>query len=423
MKKQCHRLRLDLGSPREDRATIGNPIPSDPECGLVMQTAFFSGLHLSRQIAPRLVCLLLLLGWGLILSSAGTIRAQPAVTSQNTVTSQTAVTSQNTGISQNEEAPESESPDRSPSPEKNAAEAPTDAPGQPPVTETPTVEKPAAVEKPSAEPADSEPLPGEAPTGEPQEAGEAGHPLDFPRGRLSTVRDFTTLDDPNERDAYYGLLDFARRADLKATRQRAAEVLQEAQQRFRNDPKQKNKPFSPFADLFRHPDWYRGRPITLQGYVQKLDQMDAGENEIGLKTTYQAYLFTSDSRGNPYIKGSNPYVILCTELTDGFPRPSKGNATNDVVVTGYLFKWWKYDAVEGAYAAPLIMAKKLEWRPQPPTAGQVWMGPVLAISVGVLLLGLIAGNWWRGRQDRLFRKRQRESQQIDPETLKSLSNL
>ena len=92
-------------------------------------------------------------------------------------------------------------------------------------------------------------------------------------------------------------------------------------------------------------------------------------------------------------------------------------------MTGYLFKWWKYDAVEGAYAAPLIMAKKLEWRPQPPTAGQVWMGPVLAISVGVLLLGLIAGNWWRGRQDRLFRKRQRESQQIDPETLKSLSNL
>lgn len=225
---------------------------------------------------------------------------------------------------------------------------------------------------------------------------------DFPPESLAAVEDFTGLDRPGERDVYYGLLNLAGQVPLSVQRARAKAVATAGEAAFRADPKQKGRPYSQFADLVLSPGRYRGKPVTMEGYIQKLDRMDAGENEYGLTDLYQSYLFTPESKGNPV-------VVVTREVTPGLPRPTKGNATNYIRVTGYFYKVWRYDAERGGWAAPLLIANRLEYRP--PQRGPFDDLIRTATSVGAVavFVGLVLTLWVRNRNARRDRERLRKS--------------
>jgi hypothetical protein len=214
------------------------------------------------------------------------------------------------------------------------------------------------------------------------------------------VKDLTRGISDAEREPYYRVLAHCRPLDPGLLHEAGRQTANDAANSFRADPRNRGRTFSQFADIVQHPDRYRGKPITLHGYIQRLETMDAGENDEGLTTLHQAYLFTGDSL-------QNPYVVVCVEIPAGIPRPTKGNPTNDIFVTGYFFKLWSYEAERGRWAAPLVLAKTLEWRPGPvPWSARTGVRISMGIGLAILLLGLVAVVFKQRRDDRRFRQEQ-----------------
>jgi hypothetical protein len=222
---------------------------------------------------------------------------------------------------------------------------------------------------------------------------------DFPSEQLAAVADFTGLARVEERDIYYGLLEVARLVPLKVQKQRARDVVTAAEEAFRADPRRKGQRYSLFADLVLAPQRYRGRPITFEGYIQKLDRMEAGDNPFGMQELYQAYLFTEESKGNPL-------VIVCRNVPRDMPQPTKGNATNYVHVTGYFYKLWPYEAAVGNWAAPLLMADRLEYRPPRPSRSSELIRQACLIGVPTLFTLVAVTVWYRNRAFNRLRRQQ-----------------
>lgn len=224
--------------------------------------------------------------------------------------------------------------------------------------------------------------------------------IEIPEAWLLGVRDLTRGISETEREPYYHILAHARQFDLSRLNAAGRADSEQALSAYQSDPKNKNRSFSLFADIVRRPDHYRGKPIQLRGYLQRLETIDAGENDEGLTTLHQGYLFTGDSL-------QSPYVVVSSEMTPDIPRPTKGHPTNDVVVTGYFFKLWSYEAERGQWAAPLILAKTIEWHPRPPALSERAEFKV-ALGVGLALLAatLVAVLVKQRRDDRRFRAAQ-----------------
>lgn len=214
---------------------------------------------------------------------------------------------------------------------------------------------------------------------------ETRESVDYRRADLKSIVDFTGLDRPDERSSYFGMLDHARSTPLPAQRRRARDALQEARQEFERSSGRKPDEFRLFAQIVSQPDRYRGIPVTLTGRIRRLETLEAGDNDVGLTQLSQAYLYTDDSR-------PLPWVVVATEIPDDMPRPEAGRPVEHVVVTGYLHKLWSYQTEEGRWAAPLILAGRLEYRPPPPTAGWLWWeaGVVCAFGLGTVILVVIS---------------------------------
>lgn len=233
--------------------------------------------------------------------------------------------------------------------------------------------------------------------------------VDVPPEWFSGTRDRTRGISETERDAYYRALAQAGKIDPQQLRRRAQALRDQAERAFHSDPMNKGRMYSQFVDIVQRPDQFRGKPVTLKGYIQGLDTMDAGENDEGLQTLHQAYLFTADSL-------QNPYVVVTREIPPDIPRPKKGSPTNDVSVTGYFFKIWSYEAQRGNWAGPLILADRLEWNPgPPPLSSRIEFKIALAATLALLLLGLILLLARQRRDDRRFRELRaaRQSQDAD----------
>lgn len=135
-----------------------------------------------------------------------------------------------------------------------------------------------------------------------------------------------------------------------------------------------------YVQLFRQPNQYRGRPITVSGTVRRVRQLPFPENACGLSGYWEVWLFPAD---NP----SSPLVIYCLELPDGFPTNQPGEG---VEATGIFFKRWAYEAADAWRTAPIVLAKTLQWRP--PSAMPPPAPPALSTIAGLFLLAaLLAG--------------------------------
>ncbi|MGQ0635803.1 MAG: hypothetical protein ACT4QC_14425 [Planctomycetaceae bacterium] len=234
-------------------------------------------------------------------------------------------------------------------------------------------------------------------------AGPPGHSLNLPPEFIEGVTDFTGEFRGPERDGYYQTLDFARQADPARLRAAGDGTVAQAAQRFRNDPANARRKFSLFADIVQHPAEYRGKPLTLRGYLQRLQPMDAGEDDFGLDTLHEAYLFTGET---------HPYVVVCTQVPHNMPIPTKGFPTNDVVVSGYFFKLWSYEAERGRWAAPVILASRIDWEPRSPSllARQEFQWS-LGLGFAALVLGLAGMLARQRRNDRRLRAARETAQQ------------
>ncbi|QDV53009.1 hypothetical protein [Gimesia fumaroli] len=203
-----------------------------------------------------------------------------------------------------------------------------------------------------------------------------------------------------EKALYYYVLKHLRETSLQDQKQAAQFNLQQRRSElktFKEHPKLK---LPLFPDIFKNSNRYKGRLVTLTGRVRKLIHYPAEKNEYGIKTLYEAWLFTDDSQ-------QNPTVVVCTdvppELKDGLPKGT--DVIDHVTVTGYLFKMYVYNAQDATRVAPLILAGQLEWTPQVvDEKGSLLFSQILAGTLIILIAGVAFAMWKASQKDKQFRE-------------------
>jgi|GEM_PF-3477304 len=272
----------------------------------------------------------------------------------------------------------------------------------------------AAESSPAASVRLADPEPGEAESNVAVRTREekSGESVALPPDLLAPVTNRTSIR-AAESDAYYYVLDHARKVSLAKQKAAAARHLQERLRKFRADPANARRKFSLFADMFRNPADYQGELVTLSGYLRKLESYSADENPYGIETLYEGWLFIPDSQ-------RNPVVVVTTEIPERIPQGPqlvKEEVVNGIEVTGYYFKLYRFPAQDGDRGAPMILARRLEWTPVEVAAAGP---PPWYVYAGVLVLFFVLAYvlWRVSRQDRAVQRRRREMDaQFDPSVI------
>ena len=109
-----------------------------------------------------------------------------------------------------------------------------------------------------------------------------------------------------ESEAYYRVLDHARQVEATRLEAAAARFLQK-RRNVAALPGTRKRPmadFPVFVDLYNNvktPEIYHGQPVTLRGHLRKLVALPAGDNEYGIETLYEAWLYTQNSQQHPAV--------------------------------------------------------------------------------------------------------------------------
>jgi len=150
--------------------------------------------------------------------------------------------------------------------------------------------------------------------------------------------------------------------------------------------------YSPFNDAFRNPEECTGLAFTLRGHLRRLEKLESvsGEGEAKGREipVYEAWLFTEESQGNPW-------VVLFSELPEGItPGP---DLNERVEVVGYFVKLASYQAQDARRVVPMIVAPRLQKVVSDDSRGTTnrWLYGGLVL---LLLLGCVG--WWKTRSSR-----------------------
>lgn len=104
-----------------------------------------------------------------------------------------------------------------------------------------------------------------------------------------------------------------------------------------------------FSDLLATPERYRGLPIRLQGTARRILRLEDGPNPLVPEgQLFEAWTFTGDSRGFPY-------VLVFEEPPKGLPGGDDVNAF--VIFHGYFFKLLAYNAADKPRKAPMLIGR------------------------------------------------------------------
>lgn len=114
-----------------------------------------------------------------------------------------------------------------------------------------------------------------------------------------------------------------------------------------------------FAQLYQQPQLYRGQWVQLAGQVRRADWIRAPRNDVGVERLAELWL---QPDGAP----ANPVAIYLLELPAGFPLGLQ--LTEPVVVRGFFFKRWLYNARDSLRTTPLLVGKTLIWSREAPAA-------------------------------------------------------
>lgn len=139
----------------------------------------------------------------------------------------------------------------------------------------------------------------------------------------------------------------------------------------------------PYTRFFDEPEKYRARPIRLRLHIKKIESYEAPTNPAGVKTVYEVWGTTDESR--TYF-----YVVVCPELPAGMPTGSDIN--EEGVFVGYFLKVMPYQAAIKRLAAPLLIGR-LRGLPRPAPAPAPALPAWLWIAGVITLLGVAAWGW------------------------------
>ena len=139
--------------------------------------------------------------------------------------------------------------------------------------------------------------------------------------------------------------------------------------------------FSPFADLYFHPEAYQGHPLTLHGHLQRLVRLPPDDNYPASPALYEAWLFPDDAQ-------QNPVVVICGQIPSNWPL---GDVTIDhVQATGIFYRHYTYRGQDEKRYAPLLIAQRLEESTshlaQPADESKLWKRLLLITLAAVLFL-------------------------------------
>jgi hypothetical protein len=159
---------------------------------------------------------------------------------------------------------------------------------------------------------------------------------------LRSVRDNTVFR-PAEMDAWFRLLERLARDEWGETQTAPAPVVS-------------------FGQLFKQPEVYRGRLVTVEGTVRRVEFMEAPENFYGIGSYFRLWLQPVGS--------NSPIVIYSLEIPEGFPAmriaqtpDSYLDLEESVRITGFFFKRWPYSARDGTRLAPVLLSRTFAWTP------------------------------------------------------------
>jgi hypothetical protein len=199
---------------------------------------------------------------------------------------------------------------------------------------------------------------------------------------LARIEDDTLFLRPAEREIWLRLQGLARDTDPAELRRQSAGQVS-------------------YLQLFKQPNEYRGRPVTIRGTAMYAYRVSVGENYLGVK---EHFVFWINPDGGP----TSPIVVYAIDVPPGFPAIEAnrdGDMTRlheDLVVTGYFLKRGAYLGKDGTYTAPLVIANVPEWNRREVTLadtarfsfGPAWLVPTIiaALVISALLFALV---WWR----------------------------
>jgi hypothetical protein len=195
---------------------------------------------------------------------------------------------------------------------------------------------------------------------------------------MEPVRDNTLGLEPHDRHAYFFMLWLCREIGADRLAQ-FAEAFRAERPALQPAPES-----SVFVDVFRHPDVYRGRPVTLEGRLRRLVKFAPGENDFGARHVYEGWVYTEGSQ-------SNPAVVIFTKKPPELPM--SGDLSENIRCTGYFFKLYGYDAQDATRSAPLFIAGEIEWSPQLATSAPTEAPPWLYAAATLLAVAVVWGLW------------------------------
>jgi hypothetical protein len=157
-----------------------------------------------------------------------------------------------------------------------------------------------------------------------------------------------------------------------------------------------------YLQLFKQPEHYRGKVVTVRGTVRLAYRVDAPSNESQVREYTLLWLHPA---GGP----TSPIVIYALETPEGFPaikhRDRDRGTTElreEVEVTGYFFKRWAYEGRDGIHVAPLLLARSPRWTPPAaddetsPRGATIVAVVLLSAAIGIGVAVLVLRNTRRG---------------------------
>lgn len=204
--------------------------------------------------------------------------------------------------------------------------------------------------------------------------GESIHPR-----LMEMVKDNTVGVRYEEREPYLRILRLAQEVPLRRQQRFAAQIRSERRELTPSYKHRRLEDFPQFVDVFTHPQFYRGRPVTMHGVMRKLTKFELGKNSLDLDQAYEGWVYTPDSQGNPV-------VVIFTSKDERLPV--NGDIQEEVEFTGYYFKMYGYDAEDTTRKAPMIIAGEVEWTPHPYKAVyHPWSFKWYAFAAAAFLIG------------------------------------
>lgn len=144
-----------------------------------------------------------------------------------------------------------------------------------------------------------------------------------------------------------------------------------------------------FSQVWEEPQKYQGKLLKLRMHVRRVLHYDTPRNDdgtlsndLGLKTVYEMWGWTEDSK-------SFPYVVVFPEKPEGLKTGP--DVAGEVVFVGYFLKIMEYEDFEGKKrGAPLLIGRtrlvggNVSTKPPPSDTGLY-----ITIGIGLLLAAVV----------------------------------